>query len=272
MDVQMQVRATVRAIRAKARLRPAIAIVLGSGLGYFADSFEDRVAIPVDTLPHYPRPTITGHSGKIIIGTLHGVPLLAFQGRIHFYESADLNSVLYPIRVAAALGVKALIATNAAGGINRRFLPGDLMLLEDHLNLTFCRLPHVRTTSTLRNSPVYDEDLRAMILRCARRHRLPLRRGVYCGLRGPSYETAAEIRMLETLGCDAVGMSTVNETTFAHTLGIRVAAISCITNLSTGISADKLSHAEVTEVAERVKHTFSDLLSSVIMEYGRKLA
>jgi purine-nucleoside phosphorylase len=270
MDVRQQIAATVKAIRSKTRLRPSIGIVLGSGLGYFADAFEERVSIPVATLPHYPKPTITGHSGRIIVGMLHGVPLLAFQGRIHFYESGNLNSVLYPIRVAEALGVTAIIATNAAGGIHPRFTPGDLMLIDDHLNLTFCQIPAVRKHSVPKNSPVYDPALREMIVRCARRYRLPLKRGVYCGLRGPSYETAAEIRMLAELGCDAVGMSTVNETTFAHNLGIRVAAISCITNLSTGISGDKLSHAEVTEVAERVKQTFSDLLSFVIRDFGRK--
>ncbi len=259
-----QLDATVRAIRERVRIRPSLGVILGSGLGYFADGFDQLEKVPVASLPHYPRSTITGHSGALTFGLLHGVPVLAFQGRNHFYESGDLGFVLYPIRVAHALGITTLIVTNAAGGINPHFRPGDLMLIEDHLNLTFHNLPAGISPSRLKNGPVYEPALRSLIVAAARRLRIRLRRGVYCGLLGPSYETAAEIRMLKRAGCDAVGMSTVNETSLAHALGMRVAGISCITNLSTGISKQKLSHSEVTEVANTVKHTFSNLLAAVI--------
>ncbi len=271
MHTKPQLNATLRAIRTRVKLRPRLGLILGSGLGYFADGFEDAHKIPTASLPHYPATTITGHNGNLIFGRLHGVPLVAFQGRNHFYESGSLDAVLYPIRVAHALGVTTLLVTNAAGGINSSFRPGDLMLIEDHLNFTFRPLAD-DAAPVPKHAPIYNRELRSTISACGRRLRIRLRKGVYCGLLGPSYETAAEIAMLKGLGCDAVGMSTVNEASLAHTLGMRVAGISCITNLSTGITKEKLSHSEVTEVANTVKQTFSELLSAVIQSIGREEA
>ncbi len=268
MNTNDRLEATVQAIRQRVKLRADIGIILGSGLGYFADSLDELEKVPVASLPHYPGTTIAGHSGTLAFGRLRGVPVLAFQGRNHFYESGNLDLVLYPIRVAHALGISTLLVTNAAGGINASFRPGDLMLIDDHLNLTFRNLPDGIAPPRAKHDPVYTPELRSLIVATARRQRIRLRRGVYCGLLGPSYETAAEIRMLKRVGCDAVGMSTVNETSLAHALGMRVAGISCITNLSTGISKQRLSHSEVTEVANTVKHTFSRLLSAVVQAAG----
>jgi purine-nucleoside phosphorylase len=189
-----------------------------------------------------------------------------FQGRVHYYETGKIASVLYPIYVAHRLGIRTLIVTNAAGGVNREFKPADLMLMTDQINLTFENplgdpplVPRHR-----KNAPLYDDGLQQIIRKTADKKNIVLRRGVYCGITGPSYETAAEVKMVRLFGGDAVGMSTVNEVTLAQSLGMRVAGISCITNLSTGISDQKLSHAEVTEVADRVKQVFAGLLRGVI--------
>jgi purine-nucleoside phosphorylase len=244
--------------------RPEIGIILGSGLGYFADSFKNSIKIPTAGIPNYPQPTIEGHAGTLVFGSFGGKEIVAFQGRIHFYESGDWETVYYPLLVAAHLGVRTLIVTNAAGGINPQFAPGDLMLITDQVNLTFAKMPAVPLSSAVRPADLYDREFRGIIQSTAKQLGIRLRSGVYCGLQGPSYETPAEIRWLKAAGCDAVGMSTVNEVRLAVLYGMRVAGISCITNLATGISGQKLSHAEVTEVADQVRHTFSDLLSGIL--------
>jgi purine-nucleoside phosphorylase len=240
-----------------------MAIILGSGLGEFAESLTFKKVIDTSDIPHYPVSTVEGHHGKLIFGKLHSTPLLAFQGRVHYYESGKLESVLYPIRVAHNLGIKTLIVTNAAGGVNMTFEAGDLMMISDQINLTF-ENPLVGTRKRSRKQKLYDENFQDTILKIAAEKKIKLQRGVYCGVKGPSYETAAEIEMVRRLGGDAVGMSTVNEVSLAVALGIHVAGISCITNLATGILDLKLSHAEVTDVANKVKHTFAELLKGVI--------
>lgn len=255
-------------IRKKTRSRPAIAVVLGSGLGEFADSLESKVKISTSAIPHYPRSTVEGHHGTLVFGKLQRVPVVAFQGRVHYYETGSLESVLYPIRIAHALGVQCMIFTNAAGGLNPLFSPGDLMLIDDQINLTFTN-PILALGKRAHNRDLYDHRLKELITTTAFRAKIPIRRGVYCGLKGPSYETAAEVGMAQRIGADAVGMSTVNEASLATSLGMIIAGISCITNLATGIGTGKLSHGEVTEVANSVKHSFSTLLHDSLLEIYR---
>lgn len=263
-EIQRNVVESARIIRSKTTIRPKIGIILGSGLGEFGESLSRKKSIENSSVPHYPVSTIEGHHGRLIFGKLHGKSLIVFQGRVHFYESGDIEQVLYPIRVAHRLGVRTLLLTNAAGGVNRSFRPGDLMVITDHLNLTF-ENPVSDPTPQI-HCGVYDAKLQEIINAIGRKQNIDLREGVYCGIKGPSYETAAEVEMVRRLGGDAVGMSTVNEASFARSLGMRIAGISCITNLSTGILPRKLSHDEVTEVANRVKKTFRSLLEGIVRE------
>ncbi|MEW6512092.1 MAG: purine-nucleoside phosphorylase [Bacteroidota bacterium] len=241
---------------------PRIALVLGSGLGDYADSLPHPVAIPASEIPSYPVSTVEGHKGALVCAEVSGTPVLAFQGRVHFYESNDLAKVLHPVAVAASLGVRTLVITNAAGGINRQFAPGDLMLIADQLDLTFepLRIP----SPSMHHEPLYDRELMSVAEEAAMKRGIPLRRGVYAGVKGPSYETGAEVEMIHRLGGDAVGMSTVKEARLAAALGMRVLGISCITNKAAGIGTSKLHHGEVTEVANRVKRDFATLLSDII--------
>lgn len=261
---------SVRFIRKRLRLRPNVGIILGSGLGDFAERLSKNVVILAEEIPNYPGPTVEGHKGKLIVGRIGSKSILAFQGRVHFYEVGNLFEVLYPILVASALGIRTLLVTNAAGGINRAFTPADLMLITDHINLTFLNpLLVVPETiplqlSSTRTHSLYDVGLQEILVNAAREKKIPLRAGVYCGVKGPSYETAAEVEMIRRLGGDAVGMSTVNEVTLANALGMRVAGISCITNYAAGITSAPLSHDEVTEVASRVKLGFANLVEAFV--------
>lgn len=254
---------SVKYIREQCSLAPRIGVILGSGLGDFAETLPNRTAISTTDIPHYPVSTVEGHKGRLVFATLNGKPLLAFQGRKHLYETRDLTVVLYPIHVAHALGIKTLIITNAAGGVNRNFVPGDLMILSDQINFTLQRAPSSFAPLAPRK-PIYTPALIAKAEQAARASGISVRKGLYAGLRGPSYETASEIEMLARLGADAVGMSTVFEASLAASLGMDVLGISCITNLGTGISATKLDHAEVTEAGNRVKPMFAALLSATI--------
>lgn len=266
-----QITKSIEIIRRQTTLHPKIAVVLGSGLGDFADALTKPTSINTSDIPHYPRSTVIGHQGRLVFGKLGSAPILAFQGRVHFYETGNLETVLYPIRIAHKLGIKTLIVTNAAGGVNRSFKPGDLMMITDQINLTF---ENPLGDSGLRrlNIDLYDKAIQKIIMQVATKKNLPLQSGVYCGVKGPSYETAAEVRMVGRIGGDAVGMSTINEVSLAVALGIRVAGISCITNLATGIGHEKLSHGEVTEVANRVKKSFTELLAGTIMAIHAKRA
>ena len=263
------IRETVDSIRSRCKQQPVIGLILGSGLGAFADSFEERTVIPCTSLPHFPSATVAGHAGSLVSGTVAGVPVLALQGRVHLYEGYAIADVAYPARVLGCLGIRQLIVTNAAGGINTEFKPGDLMLITDHINLTGAnplvganldelgpRFPDM--------SEAYDAALRSIALDVGRRKGIPLRQGVYIGLLGPSYETPAEIRMCRLLGADAVGMSTVPEVIVANHMGIPVLGISCITNMAAGVLPRKLTHKEVLDSAERVGETFQLLLQGVI--------
>lgn len=255
---------TAAFLRQRAPARPDIAIILGSGLGGFADALQDSVTVPSHEIPHYPTSTVEGHKGELVFGRLGNKHVLAVRGRVHFYESGSLDTVLFPVRILAALGARQLVITNAAGGVNRTFIPGDLMILSDQLNLTGMCLPADAPVG--RSTPdYYHPGLRRLALATAERLGIRVVSGSYAGVKGPSDETAAEVEMVHRLGGDAVGMSTVMETAMAVACGMDVLGISCITNKATGTSSAKLDHAEVTEVANRVKENFSLLLREIII-------
>lgn len=240
-----------------------VAIVLGSGLGEFADGFPGSRQIFANEIPSYPPIGAPSHTGRLVFSNVGGVRLIAFQGRPHFYESGKVENVVFPILVCWRLGVPTLIITNAAGGIAPRLHPGDLMLISDIINLTGERIPLLRGIPS-RPQRVISRRLGGIAEDVARQAGLPLESGIYAGLKGPSYETAAEIEMVKRLGGDAVGMSTVLESMMAAYVGMSVLGISCITNRATGTGPSKLDHAEVTEVASSVRHSFSLLLSRIL--------
>ncbi|MDN4594125.1 purine-nucleoside phosphorylase [Polycladomyces subterraneus] len=256
-------------IEERLTVRPEIGLILGSGLGVLADEIEDAVKIPYETIPHFPVSTVEGHAGQLVIGKLEGKSVITMQGRFHLYEGYPLTAVTFPIRVMKALGVRRMIVTNAAGGVNESFEPGDLMLIRDHLNLTG-RNPLIGPNHPELGvrfpdmSEAYAASLRELAQTVAKEQGLRLREGVYAGLLGPSYETPAEIRMLRKLGADAVGMSTVPEVIVARHAGIEVLGISCISNMAAGILPQPLSHEEVMETAERVKEKFIRLVKGIL--------
>lgn len=249
--------------------KPLLGVILGSGLGAFADSLERSVSISYDELPEFPTSSVHGHAGKLVLGWRGSVPIVAMQGRVHFYEGYAPWQVAFPARVLARLGVKHLTVTNAAGGINLGFKVGELMAITDHLNLSGYNPlvgPNVEALGPRfpDMTRAYDPAALEVLRGVAKKQSVDLREGIYVSLSGPTYETPAEIRMLRTLGGDAVGMSTVPEVIVASHMGVKVTGISCITNLAAGISKEKLSHAEVSEVADRVKGTFTSLLGGFL--------
>ena len=248
---------------------PDVAIVLGSGLGEFTRAMTDAVACAYGDVPHWPASAVVGHAGQLVVGTIRGKRVAALSGRAHFYEGHDLRTVTFGVRALAAFGVRTLILTNAAGGINLNFKPGTLMLMDDHINLLGsnplvgpnedrfgARFPDM--------TEVYSKRLRQIALDAAASLAYPLARGVYVAVHGPSYETPAEIRFMRTIGADAVGMSTVPEAIVARHMGLDVLGISCITNPAAGVLPQPLVHDEVMEVARRVRAEFSALLETII--------
>lgn len=260
---------TARTIRARWKEEARIALVLGSGLGAFADDLQERIIVPYTEIPGFARSTVAGHAGRLVLGKIEDVPIVAMQGRFHYYEGYAFDEVIFPIRVFNLMGVKALILTNAAGGINVAFDQGALMVISDHLNL-IGENP-LRGANDERFGPrfpdmseVYARDFQEIAVDEARAIGLELRRGIYAALSGPSYETPAEVRMLRTLGADAVGMSTVPEAIIARHMGIKVLGLSCITNLAAGVHDEPINHDEVMETGERVRETFKELLRRII--------
>jgi purine-nucleoside phosphorylase len=264
-----QLQAAVEAITKRTNIRPKVGLILGSGLGMLADEISQAVTIPYHEIPHFPQSTVVGHAGELVLGELAGQSVITMRGRFHLYEGYDLQTVTFPIRVMKQLGVEILFVTNAAGGVNQSFEPGNLMLITDHINLMYRnplvgpnddelgeRFPDMSTT--------YDPELRAIAQQIAEKQGVTLQQGVYTSVLGPSFETPAEIRMIRTLGGDAVGMSTVPEVIVARHAGIRVLGISCITNMAAGILPQPLSHEEVMETAERVKVDFAQLLRGIL--------
>jgi purine-nucleoside phosphorylase len=263
--------AAARFIQKRTKLRPKIALVLGSGLGAFADEFAGAARIPYAKIPHFPRSTAIGHAGQLVLGKVDGIEVAGMQGRVHLYEGYSAQDVAFPIRVFSRLGVKAVILTNAAGGIKKEFTQGRLVVISDHINLQGAnplfgpnadkfgpRFPDMTNA--------YDKKFRELALAAGRGLGIDLGEGVYAALAGPSYETAAEIRYLRSIGADLVGMSTVPEVIAARHAGIRALGISCVTNAAAGVLDQPLDHKEVLETAERVKSQFIGLLRAVILQ------
>ena len=258
-----------RVIRSRISVEPRIALVLGSGLGGFADEFEEAVAIPYEDIPGFVRSTAQGHAGRLVVGKIDSVPVLAMQGRVHYYEGYSLEEVTFPVRTFGLLGVKTLVLTNAAGGIDVQLTQGVLMVISDHVNLM--GVNPLRGPNDERFGPrfpdmsaVYSPELQELVVDEAKAIGAEVRRGVYGGLSGPSYETPAEIHLLRALGADAVGMSTVPEAIVARHMGLEVLGISCITNMAAGISDEPINHEEVMATGDRVRETFAELLRRVI--------
>ncbi len=256
-------------ILSKAKLRPRIGLVLGSGLGAFADDLASAARIDYRRIPHFPRSTAVGHAGKLVIGKVGDVAVAAMQGRVHFYEGYSLKEIIFPMRVFARMGIRAVILTNAAGGINRSYRPGAFVVLSDHINLQGSN-PLIGPNDE-RFGPrfpdmthVYAGSFREIALEEGKKLGMVIHEGVYAALTGPSYEAPAEIRSLAAIGADLVGMSTVPEAIAARHMGLQVLGISCVTNMAAGILDKPLDHKEVLETGERVKGQFIALLRAVL--------
>ncbi len=261
-------------IQSKTDMVPEVGIILGSGLGVYADEIQNKTIIPYEDIPGFYKTTVAGHKGQLIIGEVHGVKVAAMQGRYHTYEGHNLEDVVLPTRVLKFLGCSSLILTNAAGGINPAYKPGDLVLIKDHINMTGRnpligpnidelgeRFPDMTRT--------YNPALQELTISAAKSLGFEIKTGVYCGLLGPTYETPAEIQMLKTIGGDLVGMSTVPEAIAGNHMGLKVAGISCVTNLAAGIGGEELKHEDVKEVAKIAMSKFSNLVSALVDQIGK---
>ena len=261
--------AAAESVLARTELRPAIGIVLGSGLGAFADQLQMPVAIPFAEIPHFPHSTVPGHGGRLVMGKIAGFPMAVMQGRVHAYEGYSSDEVTFPVRVIGRMGVRRLVLTNAAGGINPALRQGQLVLIADHINFSG-RNPVVGKNDErfgprfFDMSEAYSSRLRRMAHEAAREMNFRLNEGVYIGVLGPSFETPAEIRAFGTMGADLVGMSTVQETIAARQMGIEVLGISCVTNMAAGIQKEPLSHEEVMETGRQVEAQLAELLSRIV--------
>jgi purine-nucleoside phosphorylase len=273
MTVVKQINESADFIKSKNIKIPKTAVILGSGLGYFADNLEDAIAIPYDEIPNFTKTTVAGHKGRMVFGKCDGVDVVAMQGRFHLYEGHGVTKVVLPVRVLARLGVENFILTNAAGGISPNLKPGDLAVLTDQINLTGenpligenieefgPRFPDM--------SNAFSEKINKLIFQAAEELNLPITSGIYCAVKGPCYETPAEIQMYKHGGADLVGMSTVPEVIALNHMGVEVSGISIVTNLAAGLSGNKLDHDEVKEVANMVTEKFSAILSKTINLLG----
>jgi purine-nucleoside phosphorylase len=266
--------ATAEFLRGKRDVSPAVGLVLGSGLGTFASRLKNRVAIPYEEVPSFPVPSgVVGHAGELVLGDVGKTPVVVLSGRVHYYEGRPMTDVVFPVRVLARLGVRAVVLTNAAGGVRKTFKPGDLMLMTDHIN-AFGTNPLIGPNEDALGlrfpdmSRVYDLALRKLAKETARSLRIPLREGVYLGNSGPSYETPAEIRAYRAIGADAVGMSTVPEAIALNHAGVRVIGISTITNMAAGILPKPLDHSEVLATTKKVGDRFVRLLTTLVPKIG----
>lgn len=261
----------VNYIEGQIDIKPEIALILGSGLGVLAEEIEDSTVIKYEDIPNFPVSTVEGHAGQFVVGRLENKKVMAMQGRFHYYEGYSMQEIALPIRVMYKLGIENLLVTNAAGGINRNFDPGNFMIIQDHINLMGDnplkgenfeefgpRFPDM--------SEIYNEELRDLAEKVAVENKIQIVKGIYAGLEGPSYETPAEIRYLRGAGADAVGMSTVPETITANHMGMNILGISCITNMAAGVLPKPLDHKEVIEIADRVKPKFSTLVKGILRQ------
>jgi len=264
-----QVKGTVEWLQERIPGVPEVAMILGSGLGALVDEFEDAISLDYSQIPGFSESAVQGHAGKLVYGRLSGKNVIAMAGRVHYYEGWTLDEVTFPVRTFALWGIKRLLVTNSAGGANPEYTPGELMVISDHLNLTGVHPLRGENDERFGTrfpdmSYAYDPEFRAVILKAGEELGLSLRTGVYAGMSGPSYETPAEIRMIQTLGGDAVGMSTVPEVIVANHGGMQVGGISCITNLAAGLGTERLNHDEVKETADRVRGEFTSLVRKTI--------
>ncbi|MHC4149235.1 MAG: purine-nucleoside phosphorylase [Planctomycetota bacterium] len=268
------IKASLEYLRKRLNAYPKLAVILGSGLGYFADRLKEPYLIKTADIPSYPRATVEGHEGTWLIGKVGKHKILVLKGRVHFYEGYTMEEVTFPVRLLAELGVTHLIVTNAAGSLNPQIRPGDLMLIDDHINFFFknpliSREPISPEKRFVDLSAPYDPSLIELAEAAAHKLGLGLRKGVLVGSTGPSYESAAEVRMMQILGGDAGSMSTVPEVLVANQMGMRVLGLSCITNMTTGLSENKLDHSEVTEIAAMVGEKFESLMEEIILQIFR---
>lgn len=261
-------------VKEKISFRPKIGLILGSGLGDYADSIEIVETLDYSDIDGFPSSTVAGHKGRFVFGYVEGVPVVIMQGRVHFYEGYPMSDVVLPIRLMGMLGIEKVLLTNAAGGVNYSFQPGDFMLITDHIT-TMIPSPLIGPNMDELGvrfpdmSEVYSQKLRSIILEEANNLQIDMKEGVYMQFTGPAYETPVEIRMCRTLGGDAAGMSTACEAMAAHHMGLEVCGISCITNLAAGMSKEKLSHVEVQETADRVASQFKELVTKVVVAIAK---
>lgn len=271
MELRARMEAAVAVIRRASPLVPQIAITLGSGLGRLADHIDRATAIPYDQVPHFPRSTVEGHAGRLVLGHLEGRPVVTMHGRVHYYEGHGIADVVFPLRIMHALGARIFIVTNAAGGINRRWTAGDLMIMADHINLMGVN-PLIGPNDPAIGprfvdlARAYDPKLIEVAERAAAAEGINIRKGVYAAVSGPNYETPAELRMMGRLGADAVGMSTVPEVIAARHLGMRVLGITAITDMATGEQAVSVSHDDVLATARAIEPRFVALVRHIVRD------
>lgn len=274
MDYQ-KIQQAAQFLKEKYKLQPVIGLILGSGLGVLGEEVEDALKIPYNEIPNFPVSTVEGHAGNLVFGLLNGVPVAVMQGRFHYYEGYSFDKVTFPVRVMKELGIKQIIVTNAAGGVNETFSPGDLMLISDHIN-NMGTNPLIGPNEPRMGvrfpdmSEAYSKELRMLARKIAEKINLPIQEGVYVGNTGPTYETPAEVRMLRTIGGDAVGMSTVPEVIVARHAEMKVLGISCISNMAAGILDQPLNHEEVIETTEKVKAHFLQYVKAIVAEMGAR--
>ncbi|MCB0390456.1 MAG: purine-nucleoside phosphorylase [Bdellovibrionales bacterium] len=267
--ILQKIKESIEFIREQSQIKPKVGVTLGSGLAQFAEQIDIDCKIPYSDIPHFSPPSVDGHPGHLILGKINETPLVILQGRIHYYEGHTMEQVVFPTRVIAQMGIETLILTNAAGGLDPAMKPGDFMIISDHINLTGNNPligPNIQELG-LRfpdMSEAYDRELNSKLLKLLTDLKIRHSLGVYCGVSGPTYETAAEVKFLRTIGGSAVGMSTVPETIAAKHMGLRVCGISCITNLATGILPGKVTHEEVKETAKKVEEQFTHFLKEFI--------
>lgn len=283
-DAYTQVQETVQFISKKIQkkfgdksFKPQIGFVMGSGLGAFADQVENSDSLPFSEIPHFPSASVQGHAGRLVWGTMNKgkTPVIVFQGRLHYYEGHSFESVVLPIRVLAALGVSTVILTNAAGGLNPSFREGDIMIVTDHINMMGhnpLRGPNLKEFGPRfpDMTYAYDKELNDSLKQAAKTLSIPVREGIYIAVNGPCYETPAEVRMLRQLGADAVGMSTVPEVIVARHAGLRVATISCISNLAAGMTPHKLNHEDVVSIANKTVSKIFQIMTETVRGFNSK--
>lgn len=270
-DLIKRLQETVEFLKTQTSIKPQVGVILGSGLGAFAREIAVEKTIPFHDIPHFGKASVEGHSGNLIFGKMGDKSIVALQGRLHYYEGHSLDTVVFPLRVMALMGVQIMVLTNSAGGLGDGMKAGDFMIIEDHINLTGANPlmgPNMKELGPRfpDMSEAYDRKLIALLEEIFKQQNVSFHRGVYAGVTGPTYETPAEVRYLKQIGCSAVGMSTVPESIAANHMGLRVAALSCITNLAAGLSKHKLTHEEVTETAKRVEKDFASILKAFVQK------